>query len=139
MKDVHNCSPWGLKCIKTCWLSVFSSLQLPEPILPFQLYNSLMGLAKESLQAEGSEGGEAGKGPELKDLGPNTEPEVLKLVEKVKELLSDIPKANHSTLRYIVRHLHRWVPFTFTQHFNQFSLTCTFNILNSSFSSIQFI
>ncbi|KAL2089614.1 hypothetical protein ACEWY4_014302 [Coilia grayii] len=81
--------------------------QLPEPIMPFHLYNSLMGLAKESLQAEGPEGGEAGKGPELKDLGPDTNPEVLAMVEKLKEQLSNIPKANHSTLRYIVRHLHR--------------------------------
>ncbi|XP_062412936.1 rho GTPase-activating protein 45 isoform X2 [Sardina pilchardus] len=78
--------------------------QLPEPIMPFALYSNLMGLAKESIQAEG---GEAGKGPELKDLGSSTDPEVLGTVEKLKELLSDIPKANHSTLRYIVRHLHR--------------------------------
>ncbi|XP_041913326.1 rho GTPase-activating protein 45 isoform X3 [Alosa sapidissima] len=78
--------------------------QLPEPIMPFHLYNSLMGLAKENLQAEG---GEAGKGPELKDLGSDTDPEVLAMVEKFKELLSDIPAPNHNTLRYIVRHLHR--------------------------------
>lgn len=86
----------------------------------FRLYNSLMGLAKESLQSEGeaSERGEAesnsanpavGKSPELVDLGPDTDPEVLVLVEKLKELLKELPKANISTLRYIIRHLRRFV------------------------------
>ncbi|XP_031430620.1 rho GTPase-activating protein 45 isoform X4 [Clupea harengus] len=81
--------------------------QLPEPIMPFHLYNHLMGLAKESLHPESSERAEAGKGAELKDLGTDTHPEVLTVVEKVKQLLSEIPKGHHTTLRYIVRHLHR--------------------------------
>lgn len=79
-----------------------------------------MGLAKESLQSDGDtpEGEEAEsnsnnpavvRGPELVDLGPNTEPEVLVLVDKLKELLKELPKANLATLRYIIRHLRRFV------------------------------
>lgn len=88
--------------------------------MPFRLYNSLMGLAKESLQAkaETPEGEESeskqagGRGPELVDQGPDTGPEALVLVDKLKELLKDIPKANVATLRYIVRHLRRSVLHT---------------------------
>lgn len=91
--------------------------QLPEPIMPFHLYNSLMGLAKESLQSEAEtpeeEEGEsnpaATKGSELVDLGPDTDPEVLNLVDKLRELLKDLPKANIATLRYLIRHLRRSV------------------------------
>lgn len=100
--------------------NIFSCIrlpQLPEPIMPFRHYNSLMGLAKESLQgeAETPEEEEAesnpavGKGSELVDLGPDTDPEVLILVDKLKELLKDLPKANIATLRYIIRHLRRSV------------------------------
>ncbi|XP_041948595.1 rho GTPase-activating protein 45 isoform X1 [Alosa sapidissima] len=82
--------------------------QLPEPIMPFRMYNSLMGLAKESLQqAEGSEGGDAGKTSELVDRGPDTEPAVVALVEKLQALLQELPPANITTLRYITRHLQR--------------------------------
>lgn len=86
----------------------------------FRLYNNLMGLAKESLQSDGdtpeSEEAELSgtnpavvRGPELVDLGPDTDPEVLVLVEKLKELLKELPKANMATLRYIIRHLRRSV------------------------------
>lgn len=83
--------------------------------MPFRLYNSLMGLAKESLQVEAetaereeSESNQAGaRGPELVDQGPDTDPEVLNLVDKLKELLKDLPKANVATLRYIICHLRR--------------------------------
>ncbi|XP_051549937.1 rho GTPase-activating protein 45-like isoform X2 [Myxocyprinus asiaticus] len=81
--------------------------QLPEPIMPFRLYNNLMGLAKESLAVVGPEGAEAGKGPDLVDLGPETEPELLALVGRLKNLLKELPKPNTSTLRYIARHLRR--------------------------------
>ncbi|XP_036443110.1 rho GTPase-activating protein 45 isoform X2 [Colossoma macropomum] len=81
--------------------------QLPEPIMPFRLYNSLMGLAKESLALVGPEGAEAGKGPDLVDLGQGTDPELMALVHRLKELLADLPKANITTLRYIARHLRR--------------------------------
>lgn len=74
--------------------------------MPFRLYNSLMGLAKESLQTEGGEAG-TGKGPELVDLGPDTEPAVLAVVDRLRELVKELPKANIATLRYIVRHLRR--------------------------------
>uniref|UniRef100_A0A673JPE3 Rho GTPase activating protein 45 n=1 Tax=Sinocyclocheilus rhinocerous TaxID=307959 RepID=A0A673JPE3_9TELE len=81
--------------------------QLPEPIMPFRLYNSLMGLAKESLAVVGPEGAETGKGPDLVDLGPETDPELLALVDRLKNLLKELPKQNIATLRYIARHLRR--------------------------------
>uniref|UniRef100_A0A8C2IAB6 Rho GTPase activating protein 45a n=1 Tax=Cyprinus carpio TaxID=7962 RepID=A0A8C2IAB6_CYPCA len=81
--------------------------QLPEPIMPFRMYNALMGLAKESLNSDASEAGEGVKSPELVDRGSETEPEVLVLVEKLRELLKRLPPANNATLKYIIRHLHR--------------------------------
>ncbi|MCI4390892.1 hypothetical protein PGIGA_G00128150 [Pangasianodon gigas] len=81
--------------------------QLPEPIMPFRMYNELMGLAKESLHTEGPDRGDGAKGPELLDQGDQTDPKVLNLVEKLRELLKDLPPGNTATLKYIVRHLHR--------------------------------
>ncbi|XP_016387251.1 minor histocompatibility protein HA-1-like [Sinocyclocheilus rhinocerous] len=81
--------------------------QLPEPIMPFRMYNDLMGLAKESLNSDASEAGEGVKSPELVDRGSETEPEVLVLVEKLRELLKRLPPANIATLKYIVQHLCR--------------------------------
>ncbi|KAK2900391.1 hypothetical protein Q8A67_008506 [Cirrhinus molitorella] len=81
--------------------------QLPEPIMPFRMYNDLMGLAKESLNSNTSEASEGVKSPELVDRGSETEPEVLVLVEKLKELLKRLPPANIGTLKYIVQHLRR--------------------------------
>lgn len=75
--------------------------------MPFRQYNDLMGLAKESLNSDASEPGEGGKSPELVDRGSETEPEVLTLVQKLRELLKRLPHANISTLKYIVRHLRR--------------------------------
>uniref|UniRef100_A0A8C4H4H3 Rho GTPase activating protein 45b n=1 Tax=Dicentrarchus labrax TaxID=13489 RepID=A0A8C4H4H3_DICLA len=95
--ELSQCSPHDISNVLKLYLR-----QLPEPIMPFRLYNSLMGLAKESLINPA-----VGKGPELVDLGPDTEPEVLVLVDKLKALLKDLPKANIATLRYIIRHLRR--------------------------------
>ncbi|XP_035279864.1 rho GTPase-activating protein 45, partial [Anguilla anguilla] len=81
--------------------------QLPEPIMPFRLYNDLMGVAKDSLKAESGVGGDVGKGAELVDLGPETDPEVVTLVEKLRDLLKPLPPANVATLRYITRHLRK--------------------------------
>ncbi|KAK1805916.1 hypothetical protein P4O66_012961 [Electrophorus voltai] len=81
--------------------------QLPEPIVPFRLYNSLMGLAKESLSLVGHEGAEVGKGSDLVDVGPGTDPELLALVLRLREHLRELPQANVTTLRYIARHLRR--------------------------------
>ncbi|XP_039984314.1 rho GTPase-activating protein 45 isoform X2 [Xiphias gladius] len=111
--ELSQCSPHDISNVLKLYLR-----QLPEPIMLFRLYNSLMGLAKESLQSEADtpEGQEAestsvnpavGRGPELVDLGPDTDPEVLVLVDKLKELLKELPKANIATLRYIIRHLRR--------------------------------
>ncbi|KAF1385900.1 hypothetical protein PFLUV_G00112580 [Perca fluviatilis] len=111
--ELSQCSPHDISNVLKLYLR-----QLPEPIMLFRLYNRLMGLAKESLHGEAftPEGEEAesnstnpaaGKGPELVDLGPDTDPEVLVLVNKLKELLKELPKANVATLRYIIRHLRR--------------------------------
>ncbi|NXJ70544.1 HMHA1 protein, partial [Rostratula benghalensis] len=83
--------------------------QLPEPIMPFRLYNELMGLAKESLQ--GGEGkGKGGKGgPELVDKGADTDKVVVNLVLKLKELLKELPSENMATLQYLLQHLRRIV------------------------------
>ncbi|XP_034385762.1 rho GTPase-activating protein 45 isoform X2 [Cyclopterus lumpus] len=114
--ELSQCSPHDISNVLKLYLR-----QLPEPIMLFRLYNRLMGLAKESLQgeAESPEGEEAesnggvnlaaAKGPELVDLGPDTYPEALVLVDKLKELLKELPKANIATLRYIIRHLRRIV------------------------------
>ncbi len=75
--------------------------------MPFRLYNSLMGLAKESLAVVGAEGAETGKGPNMVDLGPETDPELLALVDRLKNLLKELLKPNTATLRYIARHLRR--------------------------------
>ncbi|XP_028300771.1 rho GTPase-activating protein 45 isoform X2 [Gouania willdenowi] len=108
--ELSQCSPHDISNVLKLYLR-----QLPEPIMPFRLYNRLMGLAKESLQSEG-DGEEAvhsranpsvGRGPELVDRGPNTEPAILVLVDSLRELLKGLPKANIATIRYIIRHLRR--------------------------------
>uniref|UniRef100_UPI00398F4AB3 rho GTPase-activating protein 45-like isoform X2 n=1 Tax=Pristiophorus japonicus TaxID=55135 RepID=UPI00398F4AB3 len=71
--------------------------QLPEPIMPFRLYNDLMGLAKESLQGTGDAGNKESV----------IEKENLLLVTRLKDLLKDLPSANKATLQYIIRHLSR--------------------------------
>uniref|UniRef100_A0A4W5JPW4 Rho GTPase activating protein 45 n=1 Tax=Hucho hucho TaxID=62062 RepID=A0A4W5JPW4_9TELE len=84
--------------------------QLPEPILPFHLYPSLMGLAKESLRSASPSpvGGEVAGAAVLADLGAETPLEVLTLVHSLRELmLTELPQANTATLRYIAQHLRR--------------------------------
>ncbi|XP_047198829.1 rho GTPase-activating protein 45 isoform X1 [Hippoglossus stenolepis] len=111
--ELSQCSPHDISNVLKLYLR-----QLPEPIMLFRLYNSLMGLAKESLQSESetpereeaepsSVNSAGGRGPELVDLGPDTNPDILVLVDKLKELLKELPKANIATLRYIIRHLRR--------------------------------
>lgn len=81
--------------------------QLPEPLMPFRLYNELMGLAKESLQG-GEAKGRGGKGgPELVDRGADTDQVVLSLVLKLRELLKELPCENMATLQYLLQHLRR--------------------------------
>uniref|UniRef100_H2VBQ5 Rho GTPase activating protein 45 n=1 Tax=Takifugu rubripes TaxID=31033 RepID=H2VBQ5_TAKRU len=83
--ELSQCSPHDISNVLKLYLR-----QLPEPIMPFRLYNSLMGLAKESLQVEAetpegeaSESSQAGaRRPELVDQGPDTHPEALVLVDK---------------------------------------------------------
>ncbi|NXS64784.1 HMHA1 protein, partial [Pandion haliaetus] len=83
--------------------------QLPEPIMPFRMYNELMGLAKESLQG-GEAKGKSGKGgPELVDKGADTDKVVVNLVLKLKELLQELPWENMATLQYLLQHLRRIV------------------------------
>ncbi|XP_069072556.1 rho GTPase-activating protein 45 isoform X2 [Pleurodeles waltl] len=94
--ELSHASPHDLSNVLKLYLR-----QLPEPIMPFRLYNGLMGLAKESLQAG------AGKAPELLDKGPETDKEVTAMVMKLNELLQDLPQENRATLQYIIQHLQR--------------------------------
>ncbi|XP_048844855.1 rho GTPase-activating protein 45-like isoform X2 [Brienomyrus brachyistius] len=81
--------------------------QLPEPVMPFRIYNDLMGMAKESLKGEMGDGAEGVKGSELVDQGAATEPEALVLVEHLRVILLDLPGPNLATLQGIIRHLCR--------------------------------
>ncbi|KFQ28720.1 Minor histocompatibility protein HA-1, partial [Merops nubicus] len=83
--------------------------QLPEPIMPFRMYNELMGLAKESLQGGEAKGRSGKGGPELVDKGADTDPVVVNLVLKLKELLKELPRENMATLQYLLQHLRRIV------------------------------
>ncbi|XP_074707698.1 rho GTPase-activating protein 45 isoform X2 [Strix uralensis] len=83
--------------------------QLPEPIMPFRLYNELMGLAKESLQGSEAKGKSGKGGPELVDKGADTDKVVVNLVLKLKELLKELPWENMATLQYLLQHLRRIV------------------------------
>ncbi|CAH2292985.1 minor histocompatibility HA-1 isoform X1 [Pelobates cultripes] len=95
--ELSQASPHDLSNVLKLYLR-----QLPEPLMPFRMYNGLMGLAKESLR-----GNDGGKGPKLEDKGPDTEPEVLALVMRLKELLQDLPTENRTTLQYLMQHLCR--------------------------------
>ncbi|NXO96331.1 HMHA1 protein, partial [Certhia brachydactyla] len=81
--------------------------QLPEPLMPFRLYNELMGLAKESLQGCEAKGRSGKGGPELVDRGADTDQVVLSLVLKLRELLKELPCENMATLQYLLQHLRR--------------------------------
>ncbi|NWT23974.1 HMHA1 protein, partial [Cardinalis cardinalis] len=81
--------------------------QLPEPLMPFRLYNELMGLAKESLQGSEAKGRGGKGGPELVDRGADTDPVVLSLVLKLRELLKELPRENMATLQFLLQHLRR--------------------------------
>ncbi|KAM9369069.1 rho GTPase-activating protein 45 [Phaethornis superciliosus] len=83
--------------------------QLPEPLMPFRMYNELMGLAKESLQGGEAKGRSGKGGPELVDKGADTDKVVVSLVLKLKELLRDLPWENMATLQYLLQHLRRIV------------------------------
>ncbi|XP_044309348.1 rho GTPase-activating protein 45 isoform X2 [Varanus komodoensis] len=97
--ELSHASPHDISNVLKLYLR-----QLPEPIMPFRMYNSLMGLAKESLQS-GPES-KAGKNvPELVDKGAETEEVVVTLVTKLRELLKGLPAENLATLKYIMRHL----------------------------------
>ncbi|NXW85298.1 HMHA1 protein, partial [Alopecoenas beccarii] len=83
--------------------------QLPEPLMPFRLYNELMGLAKESLQGGETKAKGAKGGPELVDRGADTDKVVVTLVLRLKELLKELPWENMATLRFLLQHLRRIV------------------------------
>ncbi|XP_077389800.1 rho GTPase-activating protein 45 isoform X2 [Festucalex cinctus] len=107
--ELSQCSPHDISNVLKLYLR-----QLPEPILPFHIYNNLVGLAKESVQSDADPDPEepggptvVGRGAQLVDLGPETEPETLAMVDKLRELLKELPKANMATLRYLIRHLRR--------------------------------
>ncbi|XP_010223535.1 PREDICTED: minor histocompatibility protein HA-1 [Tinamus guttatus] len=83
--------------------------QLPEPLMPFRMYNELVGLAKESLQGGEAKGRSGKGGPELLDRGADTDKVVVTLVMKLKELLKELPWENMATLQYLLQHLRRIV------------------------------
>ncbi|KAM8795019.1 rho GTPase-activating protein 45 [Eudromia elegans] len=83
--------------------------QLPEPLMPFRMYNELVGLAKESLQGGEAKGRGSKGGPELLDRGADTDKVVVTLVMKLKELLKRLPWENMATLQYLLQHLRRIV------------------------------
>lgn len=95
--ELSQASPHDLSNVLKLYLR-----QLPEPLMPFRLYNGLMGLAKESLR-----GSETGKPSRLENKGPDTEPEVQAMVEKLKGLLMELPHENKVTLEYLIKHLCR--------------------------------
>ncbi|KAM4051917.1 rho GTPase-activating protein 45 isoform 2-T2 [Anomaloglossus baeobatrachus] len=95
--ELSQASPHDLSNVLKLYLR-----QLPEPLMPFRLYNGLMGLAKESLRDC-----ENGKASRLEDKGADTEPEALVMAEKLKELLQDLPFENRVTLQYLIKHLCR--------------------------------
>ncbi|XP_077188178.1 rho GTPase-activating protein 45 isoform X2 [Paroedura picta] len=99
--ELSQASPHDISTVLKLYLR-----QLPEPILPFRMYNSLMGAAKESLQA-GAEG-KAAKNV-VEDKGAETDQAVVTLVAKLKELLRSLPPENLATLKYIMQHLRRIV------------------------------
>ncbi|KAM6465819.1 rho GTPase-activating protein 45 isoform 2-T2 [Liasis olivaceus] len=77
--------------------------QLPEPVMPFRMYNSLMGLAKETLQGRSDSRAGRGTGDPV-DRSSEMEKVV---VTKLKELLKDLPPKNFATLKCIMQHLKR--------------------------------
>uniref|UniRef100_A0A3P8XIY7 Rho GTPase activating protein 45 n=1 Tax=Esox lucius TaxID=8010 RepID=A0A3P8XIY7_ESOLU len=97
--ELSQASPHDISNILKLYLR-----QLPEPVFPFCLYPSLMGMAKESLLSESP----SPEGGVLTDMGPETPTEVLNLVHKLRELIQKkLPKANIAILRYITKHLRR--------------------------------
>uniref|UniRef100_A0A8C6T852 Rho GTPase activating protein 45b n=1 Tax=Neogobius melanostomus TaxID=47308 RepID=A0A8C6T852_9GOBI len=113
--ELSQCSPHDISNVLKLYLRQVCLIPLTSPVAradhAFHLYNHLMGLAKESLHSEEAAEGEESGGPTvgkgLVDLGPDTDPEILNLVDKLKELLKELPKTNIATLRYIIRHLRR--------------------------------
>uniref|UniRef100_A0A0K8RU02 KIAA0223 n=1 Tax=Crotalus horridus TaxID=35024 RepID=A0A0K8RU02_CROHD len=77
--------------------------QLPEPIMPFRMYNSLMGLAKETLQSRSDSRAGRSTGEPV-DTSSESEKA---MVMKLKELLKELPAKNFATLKCIVQHLKR--------------------------------
>ncbi|XP_058019314.1 rho GTPase-activating protein 45 isoform X4 [Ahaetulla prasina] len=77
--------------------------QLPEPIMPFRMYNSLMGLAKETLQSRSDSRAGRSTGEPV-DASSESEKA---MVTKLKELLKELPAKNFATLKCITQHLKR--------------------------------
>ncbi|XP_013917703.1 PREDICTED: minor histocompatibility protein HA-1 [Thamnophis sirtalis] len=77
--------------------------KLPEPIMPFRMYNSLMGLAKETLQSRSDSRAGRSTGEPV-DTSSESEKA---MVTKLKELLKELPGTNLATLKYIMQHLKR--------------------------------
>ncbi|KAJ8011723.1 hypothetical protein DPEC_G00061200 [Dallia pectoralis] len=97
--ELSQASPHDISNILKLYLR-----QLPDPIIPFSLYPSLMGLAKVSLVSASPRP----DGSVLTDMGAETPAEILNLVHKLREImLTELPQANVAILRYITQHLRR--------------------------------
>ncbi|XP_048394900.2 rho GTPase-activating protein 29-like [Stegostoma tigrinum] len=79
--------------------------QLPEPLIPFHLYNEFVGLAKESHNISDEDDGK----PIIlnADKKESTNIGMKKILLKVKDLLCQLPQANYNTLQYLMTHLCR--------------------------------
>uniref|UniRef100_A0A670XUY6 Rho GTPase activating protein 45 n=1 Tax=Pseudonaja textilis TaxID=8673 RepID=A0A670XUY6_PSETE len=96
--ELSHASPHDISNVLKLYLR-----QLPEPIMPFRMYNSLMGLAKETLQSRSdSRAGRSTGEP----VDPSSEAEKA-MVTKLKELLKELPAKNLATLKCITQHLKR--------------------------------
>ncbi|XP_043554777.1 rho GTPase-activating protein 29-like isoform X1 [Chiloscyllium plagiosum] len=79
--------------------------QLPEPLIPFRLYNEFVGLAKESHNISDENDGK----PIILTVHKKASTNIgmKRILFKVKDLLCQLPQANYNTLQYLMNHLCR--------------------------------
>ncbi|KAL4635921.1 rho GTPase-activating protein 29-like isoform X1 [Arapaima gigas] len=79
--------------------------QLPEPLILFRYYNDFIGLAKESQSIIMDEVDTARARSTANQTQPSVE--LNRVLFKIRDLLRQLPPANHRTLQFLIRHLHR--------------------------------
>lgn len=80
-------------------------LQLPEPLILYQYYNDLIGLAKECQRVIVEEADKTGNTPPREKGGPSIQ--LNRVLLKIRDFLRQLPTANYRTLRFLVAHLNR--------------------------------